>query len=145
VWVPQEKGKLMTFGQAIANGFKNYVTWKGRATRAEYWWWTLFIFIVTLPFSIIYNVSSQAGLEAALAAGDQAAYLAALFGPAYWLLVVVSLVFLLPSLAVTIRRLHDIDRSGGWFWIILVPVAGSIVLLVFALLPSTPGKNRFDS
>jgi uncharacterized membrane protein YhaH (DUF805 family) len=57
----------------------------------------------------------------------------------------VSLVFLLPSLAVTIRRLHDIDRSGGWFWIILVPVAGSIVLLVFALLPSTPGKNRFDS
>jgi uncharacterized membrane protein YhaH (DUF805 family) len=115
VWVPQEKGKLMTFGQAIANGFKNYVTWKGRATRAEYWWWTLFI------------------------------YLAALFGPAYWLLVVVSLVFLLPSLAVTIRRLHDIDRSGGWFWIILVPVAGSIVLLVFALLPSTPGKNRFDS
>ena len=56
-----------------------------------------------------------------------------------------SLVFLLPSLAVTIRRLHDIDRSGGWFWIIFVPVAGSIVLLVFALLPSTEGKNRFDS
>lgn len=135
----------MTFGQAIANGFKNYVTWKGRATRAEYWWWTLFIFIVQIPFSIIYNVSSQAGLEAALAAGDQAAYLAALFGPAYWLLVLVSLVFLLPSLAVTIRRLHDIDRSGGWFWIIFVPVAGSIVLLVFALLPSSEGKNRFDS
>nr|KGA06390.1 MAG: hypothetical protein GM42_3960 [actinobacterium acMicro-1] len=135
----------MTFGQAIANGFKNYVTWKGRATRAEYWWWTLFIFIVQIPFSIIFNVSSQAGLEAALAAGDQAAYLAALFGPAYWLLVLVSLVFLLPSLAVTIRRLHDIDRSGGWFWIIFVPVAGSIVLLVFALLPSSEGKNRFDS
>ena len=135
----------MSFGQAIASGFKKYVSWKGRATRAEYWWWTLFVFIVQIPFSIIYNVSSQAGLEAALAASDQAAYLAALFGPAYWILVLVSLVFLLPSLAVTIRRLHDIDRSGGWFWIILVPFAGSIVLLVFALLPSTPGKNRFDS
>ena len=135
----------MTFGQASANGFKNYVTWKGRATRAEYWWWTLFVFIVTLPFNIIYNAGSQAGLEAAMAAGDQAAYLAALFGPTYWLLVLVSLVFLLPSLAVTIRRLHDIDRSGGWFWIILVPVAGSIVLLVFALLPSAEGKNRFDA
>jgi uncharacterized membrane protein YhaH (DUF805 family) len=135
----------MTFGQAIASGFKNYVTWKGRATRAEYWWWTLFIFIVQIPFSIIYNVSSQASLEAALMAGDQAAYLAALFGPTYWLLVVVSLVFFLPSIAVTIRRLHDIDRSGGWFWIILVPFAGSIVLLVFALLPSTSGKNRFDA
>ena len=135
----------MSFGQAIASGFKNYVSWKGRATRAEYWWWTLFIFIVTLPFNIIYNVSSQGALEAALKAGDQAAYLADLFGPTYWLLVAVSLVFFLPSLAVTIRRLHDIDRSGGWFWIILVPFAGSIVLLVFALLPSSEGKNRFDS
>ena len=135
----------MTFGQAIASGFKNYVSWKGRATRAEYWWWTLFIFIVTLPFNIIYNATSQGALQASLMAGDQAAYLAALFGPTYWLLVVVSLVFFLPSLAVTIRRLHDIDRSGGWFWIILVPFAGSIVLLVFALLPSTPGKNRFGS
>jgi len=135
----------MSFGQAIASGFKNYVSWKGRATRAEYWWWTLFIFIVTLPFNIIYNVSSQGALEAALKAGDQAAYLADLFGPTYWLLVAVSLVFFLPSLAVTIRRLHDIDRSGGWFWIILVPIAGSIVLLVFALMPSTSGKNRFDS
>jgi uncharacterized membrane protein YhaH (DUF805 family) len=55
------------------------------------------------------------------------------------------LALFLPGLAVTIRRLHDIDRSGGWFWIILVPFAGSIVLLVFALLPSTPAKNRFDS
>lgn len=135
----------MTFGQAIANGFKNYVTWKGRATRAEYWWWTLFVFIVTLPFSLIYNVTSQGALEAAMESGDQSAALAATFGPAYWLLLLVSLVFLLPSLAVTIRRLHDIDRSGGWFWIILVPFAGSIVLLVFALLPSTEGKNRFDS
>jgi len=135
----------MSFGQAIASGFKNYVSWKGRATRAEYWWWTLFIFIVTLPFNIIYNVSSQGALEAALKAGDQAAYLADLFGPTYWLLVAVSLVFFLPSLAVTIRRLHDIDRSGGWFWIILVPIAGSIVLLVFALMPSTSGKNRFAS
>ncbi len=135
----------MTFGQAIASGFRKYASWKGRATRAEYWWWTLFVFIVTLPFNIIYNAASQAGLEAAMAAGDQGAFLAALFGPTYWLLVLVTLVFLLPSLAVTIRRLHDIDRSGGWFWIILVPVAGSIVLLVFALLPSTPDKNRFDT
>ena len=135
----------MTFGQAIANGFKNYVTWKGRATRAEYWWWALFTFIVTLPFSIIDNVSSREALQAAMAAGDQSAALAAVLGPTFFLLLLVSLVLFLPSLAVTIRRLHDIDRSGGWFWIILVPVAGSIVLLVFALLPSTPDKNRFDS
>jgi len=135
----------MTFGQAIANGFKNYVTWKGRATRAEYWWWALFTFIVTLPFSIIDNVSSREALQAAVESGDQRAALVAVFGPTFFILMLVSLVLFLPSLAVTIRRLHDIDRSGGWFWIVLVPIAGSIVLLVFALLPSTPDKNRFDS
>lgn len=135
----------MTFGQAIANGFTKYASWKGRANRAEFWWWQLFIVIVTAPFNIIYNVTSQGALEAAMASGNQGAFLAALFGPAYWLLVLVSLIFFLPSLAVTIRRLHDLDRSGGWFWIILVPVAGSIVLLVFSLLPGTPGKNRFDA
>ena len=139
----------MTFGQAIANGFKNYVTWKGRATRAEYWWWALFTFIVTLPLNLLYNPGSQAGIEAAMAAGDQGALWTALsasfFNPTILPVALVSLVLFLPSLAVTIRRLHDIDRSGGWFWIVLVPIAGSIVLLVFALLPSTPDKNRFDS
>jgi uncharacterized membrane protein YhaH (DUF805 family) len=135
----------MTFGQAIANGFKNYVTWKGRATRAEYWWWALFTFIVTLPFSIIDNVSSREALQAAVESGDQSAALVAVFGPTFFILMLVSLVLFLPSLAVTIRRLHDIDRSGGWYWIIFVPFAGIIVLFVFSLLPSTPDKNRFDN
>jgi uncharacterized membrane protein YhaH (DUF805 family) len=135
----------MSFGQAISNGFKKYASWKGRATRSEFWFWTLFVVIVQIPFSIIYNISSQGALQAAMTAGDQGAFLAALFGPTYWLLVLVSLVFFLPSLAVLIRRLHDLDRSGGWYWIILVPFAGSIVLLVFTLLRGTPGKNRFDA
>ena len=134
----------MSFGQAIANGFKKYASWKGRATRSEFWFWTLFVVIVQIPFSIIYNITSQSALQSAIAEGNQGAFLAALVGPTYWLLVLVSLVFFLPSLAVLIRRLHDLDRSGGWYWILLVPFAGSIVLLVFTLLPGTPGKNRFD-
>ena len=134
----------MSFGQAIANGFKKYASWKGRATRSEFWFWTLFVVIVQSPFSIIYFVTSQTALQSAIASGNQGAALAALVGPTYWLLVLVSLVFFLPSLAVLIRRLHDLDRSGGWYWILLVPFAGSIVLLVFTLLPGTPGKNRFD-
>ena len=134
----------MSFGQAIANGFKKYASWKGRATRSEFWFWTLFVVIVQIPFSIIYFVTSQTALQSAIASGNQGAALAALVGPTYWLLVLVSLVFFLPSLAVLIRRLHDLDRSGGWYWILLVPFAGSIVLLVFTLLPGTPGKNRFD-
>jgi uncharacterized membrane protein YhaH (DUF805 family) len=56
-----------------------------------------------------------------------------------------SLAVLIPSLAVTVRRLHDIDRSGWWILIGLVPLIGVIVLLVFALLDGTPGDNRYGS
>jgi uncharacterized membrane protein YhaH (DUF805 family) len=90
-------------------------------------------------------VSSREALQAAVELGDQSAALVAVFGPTFFILMLVSLVLFLPSLAVTIRRLHDIGRSGGWYWIIFVPFAGIIVLFVFSLLPSTPDKNRFDS
>ncbi len=47
------------------------------------------------------------------------------------------------NLSVTVRRLHDTDRSGWWWWIQLIPCVGFIVILVFMLLDSTPGDNRF--
>ena len=54
-----------------------------------------------------------------------------------------SLAVLIPSIAVSVRRLHDIDRTGWWVLIGLVPLVGQIVLLVFHVLDSTPGPNRF--
>jgi uncharacterized membrane protein YhaH (DUF805 family) len=135
----------MTFGQAIASGFKNYVSWKGRANRAEYWYWALFVFIVTLPFNIIYNVVVQSQLRVDIAANNWAAFSSVMFGWSYWLLVVVALALLLPGLSMLIRRLHDLDRSGAWFWIGLVPFVGGIILFVFSVLPGTPGKNRFEA
>jgi uncharacterized membrane protein YhaH (DUF805 family) len=135
----------MTFGQAITNGFTKYASWKGRANRAEFWFWHLFVFIVELPFIIIYNVVTRSELQTAVTARDWPTFFSVLLGWSFWLLVVVSLVFIVPTIAVLIRRLHDIDRSGGWFWIGLVPSAGGIILLVFSLLPGTPGKNRFDA
>lgn len=129
----------MTFGQAVKSGFQHYVSWKGRASRSEYWWWTLFMILVTLPFSILYQVSLQGVLVSGVAD------LSAIFNWAYFLLMIVSLVLFLPWLSMLIRRLHDTDRSGGWFWIQLIPTVGSIVILVFTLLPSTPGPNRFDN
>ena len=50
---------------------------------------------------------------------------------------------LIPAIAVTVRRLHDTDRSGWWFLIVLIPVIGPIVLLVFMIIDGTPGPNRF--
>ena len=56
-----------------------------------------------------------------------------------------AIVIFLPSLAVLVRRLHDTDRTGWWYWILLVPCIGPIVIIVFMLLPSTRGDNRFGS
>jgi uncharacterized membrane protein YhaH (DUF805 family) len=130
-------GTVVTFGQAIQSGFRNFATWQGRATRSEYWWWTLFSFLVSLPFSIAAQVSSPAASSFGSSADA--------FGPADWLGLLVSLALLLPSIAVLIRRLHDTDRSGGWFWFGLVPFFGAIVLFVFTLLPSTAGRTRFEA
>lgn len=132
-------GKIMTFGQAVRSGFANYSTWKGRASRSEYWWWALFTFLVTLPFNILYVVSIQGALV------SETVNISAFFNWAYFLLLIVGLLLFLPWLSMLIRRLHDSDRSGGWFWIQLVPTVGSIILLVLTLLPSTPGPNRYDN
>ena len=56
-----------------------------------------------------------------------------------------SLAILIPSIAVSVRRLHDIDRTGWWVLISLVPLIGAVVLLVFHLQDSTPGRNRYGS
>ena len=56
---------------------------------------------------------------------------------------IASLALLLPTLAVAVRRLHDTDKTGWWLLIALVPIVGAIVLIVFFVLDSTPGANRF--
>lgn len=57
---------------------------------------------------------------------------------------IVGLALFLPTLGVTVRRLHDTNRSGGWWWIQLIPFVGSIILLVFMFLPSIDQGNRFN-
>lgn len=128
----------MTFGQAIKSGFSNYSTWKGRASRSEYWWWYLFVVLVTLPFNLLYMQTYFSVMV--LGATDPSQ----VFNWAFFLLLIVGLALFLPTIAMLIRRLHDTDRSGGWFWLQLIPTVGSIIILVFTLLPSTPGPNRFD-
>lgn len=110
---------------------KRYAQFSGRASRSEFWWFQLFIVIVSIP---LYIVSFYAGYS-----GSQGLILASSgLSLAMWL------AFALPSIAATIRRLHDTDRSGWWLLLAMVPFAG-LVLLVFLLLPSTPGGNRFGA
>jgi len=117
----------MNFGQAIASGFSNYVTFSGRAARSEYWYWVLF----TIIGSIVTGVLDSTVLGYDVTAGDVSP-LSGIF----------DLVTFLPSLALGARRLHDIDRTAWWLLILLTGI-GAILLLVWACFKGTDGPNRF--
>lgn len=114
----------MNFFEAISAGFRNYVNFSGRAIRSEYWYWTLFIILISIVTSVI----------------DIVVLGATQFSP---LTTVVSLATLLPSLGVSIRRLHDLDRTGWWILLALIPLVGAIILIIWACTRGTVGPNRF--
>lgn len=118
----------MTFGQSVGTVFSNYVKFSGRASRSQYWWWFLFTFIIGLIFIIIGGPNAQ----------QWSMGLTAFYG-------IVELVLILPTLGVTVRRLHDIGKGGGWIFIALVPLIGWIWYLVLMVTPGQPGPNRFGN
>ena len=100
---------------------QNYATFDGRARRKEYWMYTLFTIIITIVLSIIdAAVLKMPALQALYAIGT-----------------------LLPGIAVTIRRLHDIGKSGWAMLIVFIPLIGAILLLVWTATDSTPGPNQY--
>ena len=110
------------FGSAILAGFNNYAIFQGRSTRTEFWYWTLFILIV--------NGLLLCGLISGISIADETQI--GIFGVAYSLF---NLVTLLPSLAVTIRRLHDTGKSGWNFLIALIPIIGALALILWLSMP----------
>lgn len=118
----------MNFQQAVRNVLSNYATFTGRARRAEYWWWVLFVILAALVVGILDRaLFGRMGMM-----HDN--------GP---LSAILSLVLLLPGLAVGARRLHDIDRSGWWLLVGLIPLIGALVLLWWFVTRGTAGPNRF--
>ena len=98
-----------------------YATFSGRARRAEYWQFSLLYVILNVVVTAIDAAAMETGI------------LPLLFG----------LAFFLPALAVTVRRLHDTNRSGWWILIVLIPLIGTIWYIVLCCFDSTPGENRF--
>lgn len=107
---------------AVRTCLDKYATFSGRAARPELWWWVLAVFLAGLVFNALDFL---------------------LFGEAELISTLFSLAVLLPNLAVGARRLHDIDRSGWWLLVGLVPLVGWIVLLVFFVQDGTVGPNRY--
>ena len=97
----------MTFGESISRCFSKYADFNGRASKPEFWWWMLFAFLASLVLSLI------------------SPRLSSLF----------SLATLLPSLAVSARRLHDIGRSGWWQLLTLTGI-GVLLLIYWWVQPS---------
>ncbi|QEO14420.1 DUF805 domain-containing protein [Agromyces intestinalis] len=131
-----------TFGQAIKRFFAKYATFSGRASRSEYWWWALANAIIVAVLYVLVIVAGVAG-----ATVDPSTGLAApgpLFVVAYALLALWGLAIIVPSLAITWRRLHDTNRSGAFYFLSFIPIVGGIILLVFTLLDSDPAGARFD-
>jgi|TARA_B110000238_G_scaffold192217_1_gene227317 uncharacterized membrane protein YhaH (DUF805 family) len=102
---------------------KQYAVFEGRARRKEYWMFSLFNFVIVIAIGIIESVIGTDGIIYSL-------YL---------------LLMLIPSIAVTIRRLHDTGRSGWWLLVAFIPLVGSITLLVFLVLDSETENNHYGA
>lgn len=113
----------MEFREAVRSVVvERYADFQGRSPRSEFWWFVLFYLLASLVIGLLGAVSET---------------LAGIVNFIFWL------VLLIPSIAVGVRRLHDIDRTGWWVLIGLVPVLGTLVLIFFFVQRGTPGPNRF--
>ena len=106
---------------------KKYGVFNGRARRKEYWYFVLFNIIISIVLAVIDGVAGTFSAEAGMG----------LLGGIY------ILVVLIPSIAVSVRRLHDTNRSGWWLLIGLIPLIGGIVLLIFMVQDSKPDENQY--
>jgi uncharacterized membrane protein YhaH (DUF805 family) len=105
----------MGFSDAVKRCFSRYVQFEGRAARPEYWWFALFVLLVSAAARILGDVVNA----------------------------LTVLVTLLPSIAVGVRRLHDTGRSGFWLLLWFVPVVGWIIVLIFLVQPGSPDPNAY--
>ncbi len=111
-------GFVMSFVDAVKAVFNKYADFKGRARRSEYWYFVLFSGVV----SAILGAIPKAG-----------PFLSAIF----------SLAILVPSLAVSWRRMHDIGKSGAYYLIALIPIVGAIIVIIWCAKDSVPGANQY--
>ncbi|WEM43550.1 DUF805 domain-containing protein [Photobacterium sp. DA100] len=106
---------------------KNYAVFKGRARRQEYWYFFLFNIIISIALSMLDSALGNPG------AGEGAGIIGTIY----------SLAVLVPSIAVGVRRLHDIGRTGWWMLIGLIPLIGLLVLLYFFVQDSQAAANEY--
>lgn len=108
--------------QNYIDAMRRYFDFSGRARRSEYWMFFLVVFVLSLVAIFI---------DTAVLGGGGILY------------AIVAIAHLIPNLSVAVRRLHDVDKSGWWLLISVIPLIGAILLIVWACTDGTPGSNRF--
>ena len=119
----------------ILRPWRHYVDFSGRSTRTEFWLFYIIFYGLIIASFIVTDVIGQTSLDAA-AAGEE-------FSLAYIPLILWVLACFLPSIAVTVRRLHDSNKSGWMYLLTIIPYIGFIFFIVFGFLPGTPGENDY--
>ena len=114
--------------------WRNYFKFKGRSSRAAFWYFTLWFYAPWIP---VYFVD----LDTAF---DGSSFDGSLGLGVYFSLVALHMVAaIIPLVTVTVRRLHDTGRSGWWYWVHLVPFVGPVIITVLLVIDSQPGDNRY--
>ena len=108
---------------------KKYAVFSGRARRKEYWYFVLFNIIISIVLLVIDGIAGTIDAETGIGLLDS----------------IYTLAIFIPSIAVGVRRLHDISRTGWWLLILLIPLIGFIVIIIFLLQDSTPGENQYGA
>lgn len=119
----------MTFSQAISNGFNKFFNATGRASRSEFWWWYLFIFLISIAIGFIIGLISvhnayDASVESAIGR-------------------LIELPFVISLICAAIRRLHDIGKSGWNYCWAFLPIIGTIYLIILWCRASEPEENEY--
>lgn len=125
----------MNMMQAVKSVYSNYAKFSGRSRRSEFWWFYLFYliayFVLGMIDALLFGTTTTA--PGSFSASTETPILSGLF----------ALATLIPNLAVGVRRLHDIDRSGWWLLISFIPLVGFIILIVWFAKAGDKGPNRF--
>ena len=121
--------RQVSFGEALPLFFKNYANFQGRSSRGAYWWLILINILIGFGLGVIDGLVFT---DMVLSTGGFG-----ILGGVY------SLATLIPGLALSFRRLHDVDKTAWWLLLALIPLIGAIVLIIFTVQEGTSGTNKF--
>lgn len=115
----------VSFSRAVRMAFDSYCRFQGRSSRSEYWWWVLFVAILSFCIGIIEGILGFSMTAVRTTSG------------------ILSLVLFLPGLGLSVRRLHDIGKSGWWILLGFIPVVGAIILIIWFARNSEMTENHY--